>query len=112
MEYERRIIRNKMDLTKLPKHIKEKYDKKVRGKAIKKVQYDLNKANKSTEDISDTKLEAMVAHKEKEIRASHKEKTWKYIAAFTGISFMSNILRGNIAGAFGFGGDDDEDLDA
>ena len=66
-----------MDLTKLPKHIKEKYDKKVRGKAIKKVQYDLNKANKSTEDISDTKLEAMVAHKEKEIRASHKEKTWK-----------------------------------
>ena len=101
-----------MDLTKLPKHIKEKYDKKVRGKAIKKVQYDLNKANKSTEDVSDTKLEAMVAHKEKEIRASHKEKTWKYIAAFTGISFMSNILRGNIAGAFGFGGDDDEDLDA
>ena len=52
-----------MDLTKLPKHIKEKYDKKIREKAIKKVQYDLNKVNKSTEDISDIKLEAMVAHK-------------------------------------------------
>ena len=99
-----------MDLTKLPKHIKEKYDKKIREKAIKKVQYDLNKVNKSTEDISDIKLEAMVAHKEKEIRASHKEKTWKYIAAFTGITFVSNILKGNIAGAFGFG-DDDDDLD-
>jgi pilus assembly protein TadC len=67
LDYEKRIIRNKMDLTKLPKHIKEKYNKKVRGKAIKKVQYDLNKANKSTEDVSDTKLEAMVVHKEKEI---------------------------------------------
>lgn len=110
MEYGKKIIRNKMDLTKLPKHIKEKYNKKVRGKAIKKVKYDLNKVNKSTEDISDTKLEAMVAHKEKEIRASHKERTWKYIAAFTGVSFLSNILRGDIAGAFGFGDDDDVDV--
>ena len=109
MEYERRIIRNKMDLTKLPKKIKEKYDKKVRGKAIKKVQYDLNKANKSTEDISDTKLEAMVAHKEKEIKASHKEKTWKYIAAFTGISFVTNLIK---KGPLGMFSGDDDDLDA
>ena len=95
---------------KYPKWVKGKYDKKVRGQAFKKVKYDLNKVNKSSDDISDTKLEAMVAHKEAEIKAGHKEKTWKYIAAFTGVSFISNILRGNIAGAFGFGGDDD-DLD-
>jgi len=98
-----------MDLTKIPKKIKEKYDQKVRGKAIKKVQSDLKKKNKSTEDISDIKLEAMVADKEKEIRASHKEKTWKYIAAFTGISLVKNLVK---KGPLGMFSGDDEDLDA
>ena len=98
-----------MDLTKLPKKIKEKYNKKVRGQAYKKVKNDLNKANKSLDDISDIKLESMVADKEKEIRASHKEKTWKYIAAFTGISLVKNLVN---KGPLGMFSGDDDDLDA
>ena len=48
----------------------------------------------------------MVARNIEVIKSSHKEKTWKYIAAFTGISFVSNILKGKIADAFGFGDDE------
>ena len=51
----------------------------------------------------------MVAHKEKEIKASHKEKTWKYIAAFTGISFVTNLIK---KGPLGMFSGDDDDLDA
>ena len=101
-----------MDLTKLPKKIKEKYNKKVRGQAIKKVKYDLHKANKSLDDISDTKLEAMVAHKEAEIKAAHKEKGWKYAANITGLSVIANVWKRGISALWGGGGDDDEDLDA
>ena len=99
-----------MDITKLPKNIRQKYEDKVLKKAIEKTDYDLAKNNKSSDDISEKKYEGMVARNIEVIKSNHKEKTWKYIAAFTGISFVSNILKGNIAGAFGFGGDDD-DLD-
>jgi len=99
-----------MDITKLPKNIRKKYEDKVLKKAIEKTEYDLNKVNRAKSDISQKKYEALVARNIENIKQSHKEKTWKYIAAFTGISFVSNILRGNIAGAFGFG-DDDDDID-
>ena len=42
-----------MDLTKLPRDIKEKYEDKVLEKAIKKTDYDLAQHNKSREDISE-----------------------------------------------------------
>ena len=100
-----------MDFMKYPKWVKGKYDKKVRGQAFKKVKYDLNKANKSLDDISDTKLESMVAHKEAEIKAGHKEKGWKYAAQITGLSVIANVWRRGIKGLWGGGGDDDEDLD-
>jgi len=99
-----------MEISKLPKKIAKKYNDKVLEKAIKKTDYDLAQNNKSRDDISEKKYEGMVARNIEVIKSNHKEKTWKYIAAFTGISFVSNILKGNIAGAFGFGGDDD-DLD-
>ena len=99
-----------MDLTKLPKNLKEKYEDKVLDKAIEKTDYDLAKHNKSQDDISEKKYESMVARNIEVIKSSHKEKGWRYLSAFLGITFVSNILKGNIAGAFGFG-DDDEDLD-
>ena len=95
-----------MDLTKLPRDIKEKYEDKVLEKAIKKTDYDLAQHNKSRDDISEKKYEGMVARNIEVIKSSHKEKTWKYIAAFTGISFVSNILKGKIGDAFGFGDDE------
>ena len=52
----------------------------------------------------------MVARNIELVKSSHKEKGWRYLSAFLGITFVSNILKGNIAGAFGFG-DDDEDID-
>ena len=70
--------------------------------------YDLAKHNKSQDDISEQKYESMVARNIEVIKSSHKEKGWRYLSAFLGITFVYNILKGNIAGAFGFG-DDDED---
>jgi len=99
-----------MDLTKLPKELKEKYEDKVLEKAIKKTDYDLAANNKTPDDISEKKYEGMIARNIEVIKASHKEKGWKYLSAFIGISFLSNILKGNIAGAFGFGDDDDLDV--
>ena len=99
-----------MDLTKLPKELKEKYEDKVLEKAIKKTDYDLAANNKTPDDISEKKYEGMIARNIEVIKASHKEKGWKYLSAFLGISFLSNILKGNIAGAFGFGDDDDLDV--
>ena len=99
-----------MDITKLPKDLKKKYEDKVIDKAIEKTDYDLSVNNKSADDISEKKYEAMVARNVEVIKASHKEKGWKYLSAFLGIGFIGNILKGNIAGAFGFG--DDDDLDA
>ena len=99
-----------MDLTKLPKDLKEKYEDKVLEKAIKKTDYDLAANNKKPDDISEKKYEGMIARKVEVIKASHKEKGWKYLSTFLGITFVGNILKGNIAGAFGFG-DDDDDLD-
>ena len=99
---------------KYPKWVKGKYDKKVRGQAFKKVKYDLNKANKSLDDISDTKLESMVAHKEVEIKAGHKTKGYKYAFSLTGIPLVINVVknwkRDGLSTLWG-GGDDDEDLD-
>ena len=100
-----------MDITKLPKELKEKYEDKVLEKAIKKTDYDLAANNKKPDDISEKKYEGMIARNVEVIKASHKEKGWKYLSAFLGVTFISNILKGNIAGAFGFG-DDDDDLDA
>jgi len=100
-----------MDITKLPKELKEKYEDKVLEKAIKKTDYDLAANNKKPDDISEKKYEGMIARNIEVIKASHKEKGWKYLSAFLGVTFISNILKGNIAGAFGFG-DDDDDLDA
>lgn len=100
-----------MDITKLPKELKEKYEDKVLEKAIKKTDYDLAVNNKKPDDISEKKYEGMIARNIEVIKASHKEKGWKYLSAFLGVTFVSNILKGNIAGAFGFG-DDDDDLDA
>lgn len=100
-----------MDITKLPKDLKKKYEDKVIDKAIEKTDYDLSVNNKSPEDISEKKYEAMVARNVEVIKASHKEKGWKYLSTFLGITFVGNILKGNIAGAFGFG-DDEDDLDA
>lgn len=100
-----------MDITKLPKELKEKYEDKVLEKAIKKTDYDLAANNKKPDDISEKKYEGMIARNIEVIKASHKEKGWKYLSAFLGITFVSNILKGNIAGAFGFG-DDEDDLDA
>jgi len=100
-----------MDITKLPKKLKEKYEDKVLEKAIKKTDYDLAANNKKPDDISEKKYEGMIARNIEVIKASHKEKGWKYLSAFLGVTFVSNILKGNIAGAFGFG-DDDDDLDA
>ena len=99
-----------MDLTKLPKELREKYEDKVLDKAIEKTDYDLAKHNKSQEDISEKKYESMVARNIELVKSSHKEKGWRYLSAFLGITFVTNILKGNIAGAFGFG-DDDEDID-
>lgn len=99
-----------MDLKKLPKELKEKYEDKVLEKAIKKTDYDLAANNKTPDDISEKKYEGMIARNIEVIKASHKEKGWKYLSAFLGISFLSNILKGNIAGAFGFGDDDDLDV--
>ena len=45
-----------MDLTKLPKELREKYEDKVLDKAIEKTDYDLAKHNKSQEDISEKKI--------------------------------------------------------
>ena len=50
-----------MDLTKLPKDLREKYEDKVLDKAIEKTDYDLAKHNKSQDDISEQKYESMVA---------------------------------------------------
>ena len=100
-----------MDITKLPKELKEKYEDKVLEKAIKKTDYDLAANNKKPDDISEKKYEGMIARNIEVIKASHKEKGWKYLSAFLGVTFVSNILKGNIAGAFGFG-EDDDDLDA
>ena len=100
-----------MDITKLPKKLKEKYEDKVLEKAIKKTDYNLAANNKKPDDISEKKYEGMIARNIEVIKASHKEKGWKYLSAFLGVTFVSNILKGNIAGAFGFG-DDDDDLDA
>jgi len=100
-----------MDITKLPKELKEKYEDKVLEKAIKKTDYDLAANNKKPDDISEKKYEGMIARNIEVIKASHKEKGWRFLSAFLGITFVSNILKGNIAGAFGFG-DDDDDLDA
>jgi len=99
-----------MDLKKLPKELREKYEDKVLEKAIKKTDYDLAANNKTPDDISEKKYEGMIARNIEVIKASHKEKGWKYLSAFLGISFLSNILKGNIAGAFGFGDDDDLDV--
>jgi hypothetical protein len=97
-----------MDLTKLPKDIRKKYNEKVLKKAVEKTDYDLAKNNKSSNDISEKKYEAMVARNIEVIKAGHREKGWRYVAAFTGVTFISNIVRGNFAAAFGFGDDDDE----
>ena len=99
-----------MDLTKLPKDLREKYEDKVLDKAIEKTDYDLAKHNKSQDDISEQKYESMVARNIEVIKSSHQEKGWRYLSTFLGITFLSNILKGNISEAFGFG-DDDEDLD-
>lgn len=99
-----------MDITKLPKELKEKYEDKVLEKAIKKTDYDLTANNKKPEDISEKKYKGMIARNVEVIKASHKEKGWKYLSAFLGITFVGDILKGNIAGAFGFG-DNDDDLD-
>ena len=100
-----------MEISKLPKKIAKKYNDKVLEKAIKKTDYDLAQNNKSKDDISEKKYEGMIARNIEVIKSSHKEKGWRYLSTFLGITFVSNILKGNIAGAFGFG-DDDEDLDA
>ena len=99
-----------MDQTKLPKELREKYEDKVLDKAIEKTDYDLAKHNKSQEDISEKKYESMVARNIELVKSNHKDKGWRYLSAFLGITFISNIFKGNIAGAFGFG-DDDEDID-
>ncbi len=96
-------------ITKLPKHIQEKYEDKVLEKAIKKADYDLASNNRSRKDISDKKYEGMITRNIEVIKSSHKEKGYKFLFAFTGIPFLLNIFKGNIAGAFGFG-DDDEDV--
>ena len=96
-------------ITKLPKHIQEKYEDKVLEKAIKKADYDLVSNNRSRKDISDKKYEGMITRNIEVIKSSHKEKGYKFLFAFTGIPFLLNIFKGNIAGAFGFG-DDDEDV--
>ena len=99
-----------MDITKLPKDLKEKYDDKVLEKAIEKTDYDLNANDKSSDGISEKKYEGMIARNVEIIKASHKEKGWIYLATFLGITFIGYILIGIIAAAFGF--DDDDDLEA
>ena len=44
-----------MDITKLPKDMRKKYEEKVLKKAIEKTEYDLAKNNKSSDDISEKK---------------------------------------------------------
>jgi len=105
-----------MDFMKYPKWVKGKYDKKVRGQAFKKVKYDLNKANKSLDDISDTKLESMVAHKEVEIKAGHKTKGYKYALSLTSIPLVINVVKNLRRGdrwsaLWGGSGGDDDDID-
>ena len=100
-----------MDITKLPKNIREKYNDKVLKKAIKKTDYDLAQNNKSKDDISEVKYEGMVARNIEVIKSGYKEKAFKTGFALTGIPFLLNIAKGNIAAAFGFG-DDDDDIDA
>ena len=97
-----------MDLTKLPKDIRKKYNEKVLKKAVEKTDYDLAKNNKSSDDISEKKYEAMVARNIEVIKSMHKEKAYRTGFALTGIPFLINIAKGNIAAAFGFGDDDDE----
>jgi len=99
-----------MDITKLPKKIRKKYNEKVLRKAIKKTDYDLAQNNKSRGDISEKKYEGMVATNIEVIKSMHKEKVYKTGFALTGIPFLINIAKGNIAAAFGFG--DDDDIDA
>ena len=92
-----------MDLTKLPKDLREKYEDKVLDKAIEKTDYDLAKHNKSQDDISEKKYESMVARNIEVIKSAYKEKAYKTGFALTGIPFIINIAKGNIAAAFGFG---------
>ena len=95
----------------IPKSLRDKYDKSVLEKAIAKTEYDLNKSNLSSADISQKKKEAMVARNIEVIKAGHKEKGWKYAANLTGLSVIANVWRRGISGLWGGGGDDDEDLD-
>ena len=99
-----------MEISKLPKNIKKKYEEKVLKKAIEKTDYDLAKNNKSKDDISEKKYEGMIATNIEVIKSAHKEKVYKTGFALTGIPFIINIAKGNIATAFGFG--DDDDIDA
>ena len=50
----------------------------------------------------------MVARNIEVIKSMHKEKAYRTGFALTGIPFLINIAKGNIAAAFGFGDDDDE----
>jgi|TARA_B100001964_G_scaffold190736_1_gene212883 hypothetical protein len=95
----------------IPKSLRDKYGKKVLEKAIEKTEYDLNKQNLSSDDISQKKKEAMVARNVEVIKAAHKEKGWKYAANLTGLSVIANVWKRGISGLWGGGGDDDEDLD-
>ena len=95
----------------IPKSLRDKYDKGVLEKAIAKTEYDLNKSNLSSADISRKKKESMVARNIEVIKAGHKEKGWKYAANITGLSVIANVWRRGISGLWGGGGDDDEDLD-
>ena len=100
-----------MDITKLPKDLKKKYEDKVIDKAIEKTDYDLSVNNKSPEDISEKKYEAMVARNVEVIKASHKEKGWKVITLASGdkkkewykylkdnpkMDYFTNLIRGEV----------------
>ena len=95
----------------VPKSLTDKYDKSVLEKAIKKTEYDLNKQNLTSTDISVLKKEAMVARNIEVIKAGHKSKGWMYASQLTGFSVLANVWKRGIAGLWGGGGDDDDDLD-
>ena len=95
----------------IPKSLRDWYDKSVFEKAVKKTEYDLNKRNLTSTDVSVLKKEAMVARNVEVIKAGHKAKGWQYASNITGLSVLANVWRRGIKGLWGGGGDDDDDLD-
>ena len=98
-----------MDYKKTYASLKKKYKDDLIKKAIKQVDYDLAQHDKSRDDISSKKYEAMIATNIEKIKSNRVNRVLKTGWVLTGIPFVINMAKGNFASAFGFG-DDEEDV--